>query len=41
MKVNDVDVKCFDGNYYVRLKDYEELLSELKRLQKELQEKRT
>lgn len=34
MQVNGVDVTCVDGNYYVRLKDYEAILKELEDLKK-------
>lgn len=34
MQVNGVDVTCFDGDYYVELRDYEALLKELQDLKK-------
>lgn len=37
-KVNGVKVSCFEGNFYVRLHDYEELLIELQATIHEMEE---
>lgn len=37
-EVNGVKVDCIDGNFYVRLNDYEALLIELQSLENELEE---
>lgn len=36
--INDVEIEFFDGNAYVRLKDYEKLLEEYKKLKENVEE---
>lgn len=35
LELYGVNVECFDGNYYVRIGEYERLLQELEELKKE------